>query len=103
MSLISGNDRTRILFAGVSVVLRPLPPVVVAARGGRMAEKYNKHNPDPSETPPIDVMPAATGESMPPDPTPAQHKSMALQNEKIEELRRKFGMSRRQFVRTAAA
>src|ERR671928_359568 len=68
-----------------------------------MAEKYKKHHPDPSETPPIDVMPASNGEFMPPDPTPAQRKIMALQNEKIEEMRRKFGMSRRQFVRTAAA
>src|SRR5919197_5435049 len=68
-----------------------------------MAEKYNKHFPDPSETPPIDIMPASNGEFLPPDPTPAQRKIMALQNEKIEEVRRTFGMSRRQFVRTAAA
>lgn len=68
-----------------------------------MAEKYKSHYPDPSETPPIDVMPASNGEFMPPDPTPAQRKIMALQDEKIEEVRRGFGMSRRQFVRTAAA
>ena len=68
-----------------------------------MAEKYKKYYPDPSETPPIDIMPASNGEFMPPDPTPEQRKIMALQNEKIEEVRRKFGMSRRQFVRTAAA
>ncbi|MDQ4107252.1 MAG: hypothetical protein M3138_00385 [Actinomycetota bacterium] len=48
-----------------------------------MAEKYKKYYPDPSETPPIDVMPASNGEFMPPDPTPAQRKIMALQNEKI--------------------
>ena len=68
-----------------------------------MAEKYKDHYPDPSEAPAIDALPASNGEFIPPDPTPAQRKIMALQNEKIEELRRKFGMSRRQFVRTAAA
>jgi predicted TIM-barrel fold metal-dependent hydrolase len=68
-----------------------------------MAEKYKKYYPDPSETAPIDIMPASNGEFIPPEPTPAQRKIMALQNEKIEETRRKFGMSRRQFVRTAAA
>src|ERR687887_956361 len=68
-----------------------------------MAEQYKRYHPDPSEAPPIDIMPASNGEFVPPDPTPAQRKIMALQNEKIEEVRRKFGMSRRQFVRTAAA
>src|SRR2546423_1037179 len=68
-----------------------------------MAEKYKSYYPDPSETPAIDVMPASNGEYVPKDPTPAQRKIMALQSEKIEEVRRKFGMSRRQFVRTAAA
>src|SRR4051794_25198798 len=68
-----------------------------------MAEKYKKHYPDPSEAPPIDIMPASNGEFIPPEATPAQRKIMALQNEKIEEVRRKFGMSRRNFVRTAAA
>ena len=68
-----------------------------------MAEKYKNYFPDPSEAPAIDVMPASNGEYVPPDPTPAQRKIMALQSEKIEEVRRKFGMSRRQFVRTAAA
>jgi uncharacterized protein len=58
-----------------------------------MAEKYKKYYPDPSEAPPIDIMPASNGEYVPPDPTPAQRKIMALQNEKIEEVRRKFGMS----------
>jgi predicted TIM-barrel fold metal-dependent hydrolase len=68
-----------------------------------VSEKYKSYYPDPSEAPAIDVMPASNGEYVPPDPTPAQRKIMALQNEKIEEVRRKFGMSRRQFVRTAAA
>ncbi|MDQ1504163.1 MAG: hypothetical protein QOD57_1890, partial [Actinomycetota bacterium] len=68
-----------------------------------VSEKYKSYYPDPSETPAIDIMPASNGEYVPPDPTPAQRKIMALQDEKIEEVRRKFGMSRRQFVRTAAA
>ena len=68
-----------------------------------MAEKYKHHFPDPSEAPAIDVLPASNGEFIPEDPSPAQLKIMALQNEKIEEVRRKFGMSRRDFVRTAAA
>ena len=65
-----------------------------------MAEKYKHHFPDPSEAPAIDVLPASNGEFVPEDPSPAQLKIMALQNEKIEETRRKFGISRRQFVRT---
>jgi uncharacterized protein len=64
---------------------------------------WKHHWPDPPEDVAIDVMPASNGEYIPQDPTPAQIRIMALQNEKIEEVRRRFGMSRRQFVRTAAA
>ena len=64
---------------------------------------WKQHWPDPPEDVAIDVMPASNGEFIPPDPTPDQIRIMALQNEKIEEVRRRFGMSRRQFVRTAAA
>ena len=64
---------------------------------------WKHHWPDPPEDVAIDVMPASNGEFVPPDPTPSQIRIMALQNEKIEEVRRKFGMSRRDFVRTAAA
>ena len=49
-----------------------------------MAEKYKDHYPDPSEAPAIDIMPASNGEFIPPDPTPAQRKIMALQNEKAQ-------------------
>lgn len=59
--------------------------------------------PDPPEDVAIDVLPASNGEYIPKDPSPQQLKIMALQNEKIEEERRRFGMSRRDFVRTAAA
>ena len=64
---------------------------------------WKHHWQDPPEDVAIDVMPASNGEFIPKDPTPDQIRIMALQNEKIEDLRRKFGMSRRQFVRTAAA
>src|SRR5581483_10510443 len=105
MSLIRGNDRTRISPGGTIARSPSCRRHNCRCSKGRsrMAEKYKDHMPDPSETPPIDVMPASNGEYVPPDPTPAQRKIMALQNEKIEEVRRKFGMSRRDFVRTAAA
>ena len=64
---------------------------------------WKQHWPDPPEDVAIDVLPASNGEYVPKDPSPAQLRIMALQDEKIEETRRKFGMSRRQFVRTAAA
>jgi uncharacterized protein len=59
--------------------------------------------PDIPEDAPFDVLPASNGEYIPKDPSPNQLKIMALQDEKIEEVRRKFGMPRRDFVRTAAA
>ncbi len=59
--------------------------------------------PDIPETPPIDVMPASNGEFIPKEPSQNELRIMALQDSKIEELRRRFGMSRRDFVRTAAA
>ena len=52
---------------------------------------------------PVDVYPNSNGEFFPGKPTREQHAIMALQNETIEITRRKFGMSRRAFVRTAAA
>ena len=48
-------------------------------------------------------MPASNGEYVPREPTANDLEIMRLQNEKIDELRRRFGMSRRDFVRTAAA
>jgi uncharacterized protein len=52
---------------------------------------------------PIDVLPFTNGEYLPHPATPRQEAIMALQNEKVEEYRRRFGMSRRSFVRSAAA
>jgi hypothetical protein len=68
-----------------------------------MSQSWKHYLPDPSEDPAIDVLPASNGEYVPQNPSPAQRRIMALQDEKIEALRRRFGMSRRQFVRTAAA
>src|SRR4051812_41493269 len=56
-----------------------------------------------SERMPVDVMPASNGEFIPPPPTAAQHRIMALQDEAAEDLRRSMGLSRRSFVRSAAA
>lgn len=58
---------------------------------------------DLNENLPIDVLPASNGEFIPPPPSPDELRIMAIANDETERLRRKFGMSRRQFVRTAAA
>lgn len=62
-----------------------------------------KNEPDVPEDPAIDVLPASNGEYVPKPPSQKQQAIMALQNQKIEETRRRFGMSRREFVRTSAA
>ncbi len=59
--------------------------------------------PDLNEDMPLDVMPASNGEFVPPPPTARQRRVMELQSEGIEYWRKKFNMSRRDFVRTAAA
>ncbi len=58
---------------------------------------------DMTEDLPVDVMPASNEEFLPPPPTREQIAIMALAEEETERYRRKFGMSRAQFVRTAAA
>jgi hypothetical protein len=58
---------------------------------------------DPSEAMPLDVMPISNGEFIPLPPTREQRAIMALQEEEGERIRRKLGMSRRDFVRSAAA
>ena len=65
--------------------------------------RWKRWWPDLSEDMPVDVMPASNGEFIPNPPTAQQRAIMALQNEEAERLRRKLGMSRRDFVRTAAA
>lgn len=52
---------------------------------------------------PLDVLPASNEEYAPPPPTKEQLLIMRLQEEEGERLRRKLGMSRAEFVRTAAA
>ena len=63
----------------------------------------NREWPEANDGVGIDVMPCSNGEYIPKPPTEQQKAIMALQNEKIEEVRRRFNMSRRDFVRTAAA
>jgi predicted TIM-barrel fold metal-dependent hydrolase len=52
---------------------------------------------------PVDVMPCSNEEYFPPAPTKEQLLIMHLANRETERWRRKFNMSRRRFVRTAAA
>ena len=58
---------------------------------------------DPRENLPVDVLPCSNGEFMPLPPTREQLQVMALAEQETERWRRRFGMSRRDFVRTAAA
>jgi uncharacterized protein len=64
---------------------------------------YRHSWPDMSEALPVDVMPCSNEEYFPPPPTREQLAIMRRANEESERMRRKFGMSRRHFVRTAAA
>ncbi|MGH2727367.1 MAG: hypothetical protein ACRDKS_10405, partial [Actinomycetota bacterium] len=52
---------------------------------------------------PLDVMPCSNGEFYPPPPTAEQRAVMELADTEVERWRRRFNMSRRDFVRTAAA
>jgi hypothetical protein len=65
--------------------------------------KWKAHYGDLWEGLPVDVMPVSNGEFLPETPTSEQIAIMALADEETERTRRKFGMSRREFVRTAAA
>ena len=58
---------------------------------------------DMSEDMPVDVMPCSNDEYFPPVPSAEQIAIMELASREGERMRRKFGMSRRAFVRTAAA
>ncbi|MGQ0467434.1 MAG: hypothetical protein ACT4QG_19225 [Sporichthyaceae bacterium] len=64
---------------------------------------WKQHWPDIPEDVAIDVMPTSNGEYVPKPPTRQQLQIMALQDQEIEAQRRRFGMDRRSFVRTAAA
>jgi hypothetical protein len=65
--------------------------------------RWKAHYGDLWEGLPIDVLPCSNGEFLPEDPTPDQLAIMALAEEETEKARSKFNMSRRDFVRTAAA
>jgi hypothetical protein len=56
-----------------------------------------------SEEMPVDIMPASNGEFIPPPPTAEQFRIMEMQNDAAEDLRRRMGLTRRSFVRSAAA
>ncbi|MFN2525043.1 MAG: hypothetical protein ABR505_02090 [Actinomycetota bacterium] len=58
---------------------------------------------DPWEGLPVDVLPCSNGEFLPADPSPRQLAIMALADADTERQRRRLRMSRRDFVRTAAA
>ena len=59
--------------------------------------------PDDTEDLPVDILPASNGEYVPRTPSRREREIMALANSETERWRRKFGMSRRAFVKTAAA
>ncbi|MCA1832913.1 MAG: amidohydrolase family protein [Actinomycetota bacterium] len=65
--------------------------------------RWKRSWPDLPEDLPVDVMPASNGEFIPKPATDKQKQVMALQNEAVEHWRRRMGMSRREFVRTAMA
>jgi predicted TIM-barrel fold metal-dependent hydrolase len=64
---------------------------------------WKKSWPDQWEGLPVDVLPASNGEYFPPPPTKEQLTIMHLQDREVERVRRKFNMSRKDFVRTSAA
>ncbi|HEX8065230.1 MAG TPA: hypothetical protein VF520_01755 [Thermoleophilaceae bacterium] len=69
-----------------------------------MTSKPYRHSwPDMSEALPVDVMPCSNDEYFPPPPTREQIEIMRLADRETERIRRRFNMSRRRFVRTAAA
>jgi hypothetical protein len=59
--------------------------------------------PDMPEDLPVDILPASNEEYFPPLPSREQLMIMRLADEETERWRRKMGMSRAEFVRTAAA
>jgi hypothetical protein len=64
---------------------------------------YRHSWPDLSEALPVDVMPCSNEEYLPFPPSREQLAIMARADAETERLRTRFGMSRAQFVRTAAA
>src|SRR5918996_6627410 len=72
--------------------------------GPALTSSPRRHSwPDLSDALPVDVMPCSNEEYFPPPPSREQRQIMWLANREAERLRRRFNMSRREFVRTAAA
>jgi predicted TIM-barrel fold metal-dependent hydrolase len=72
--------------------------------GPAMTSKPYRHSwEDMSEDLPVDVLPCSNDEYFPPEASREQLAIMALANRESERMRIRFGMSRRNFVRTAAA
>jgi hypothetical protein len=59
--------------------------------------------PEMSEDLPVDVLPCSNEEYFPPPPSKEQLAIMSIADAEVERQRRRFALSRRQFVRTAAA
>jgi hypothetical protein len=68
-----------------------------------MIPRWKRSWDDPSEELPVDVLPCSNGEFLPPAASPQQRAIMALAGAETDRWRRRYGMSRRSFVRTAAA
>jgi hypothetical protein len=64
---------------------------------------WSRSWPDQWEGLPVDVLPCSNDEFLPAPPTAKQLAIMSLQDREVERWRRRFGMSRRKFVRTSAA
>jgi len=65
--------------------------------------RHRRSWPDLSEASPVDVLPCSNGEYVPPVPTRRQLAITALADQEAERWRRRMGMDRRHFMRTAAA
>lgn len=65
--------------------------------------RWKRSWPDLPENLPVDVMPASNGEFIPDPPSAAQREIMRLARDESERWAHKMGMSRRHFLRTAAA
>jgi len=65
--------------------------------------RWKRSWPELTENLPVDVMPNSNGEFIPPPPTDEQRAIMRLARSESDRLAKRFGMPRRQFLRTAAA
>src|SRR5207244_12032400 len=73
------------------------------SHGNEFGMQRKRWWPDLGEDLPVDVMPNSNGEFIPPEATEEQRQIMRLARAESDRLARKFGMTRRAFLRTAAA